>query len=522
MPSPLAVRGRSALLSVTLAGALGVSVLVAAPAHAAGSVSGQVLKKPVGGTASALADVWVGIYPAEGGGGAVASDTTGADGRYDLTGVPDGVYQVRTYDAPAPYASEWYGDAWTSYEATEVTVAGGALALDDIVLEPAGYIAGQVVGDDGTPVANTTVNIAESATAGGPGIKTDADGRFDTRTSTGFDDEPVDPLVPGDYVLSVYGAEDASGYPYGASELTVDVKAGAPSSAPFSLPRLSTADFTLLGPDGTPLPAAGVTFYTLVDGTWQPPQSGPWMTDDKGVFRLSSRTQKYKIQFHTPAGYTGPEAVAEFWNNAYTLADASVVDLTGPLSHTTRTVQLGAAPTVTAATPTVSGSARTGATLRANPGRWAPTGVTLRYQWRANGTAIRGATGTTLRVTNTYAGKRLSVTVTGSKTGATAVSRTSAATARSIGALTARTPVIAGKAKKGKKLTARTKAWGPGTVRLRYQWLRNGKKIRGATHKTYKLTKRDVRKRLQVKVTGTRVSYATASRLSRKSAKVKR
>ncbi|MBA3019723.1 hypothetical protein [Propionicimonas sp.] len=84
------------------------------------------------------------------------------------------------------------------------------------------------------------------------------------------------------------------------------------------------------------------------------------------------------------------------------------------------------------------------------------------------------------------------------------------------------TPVIAGKAKVGKKLTVRTGAWGPAPVALSYRWYANGVKIAGATGKTLKVTKAQRGKRITVKVTGTKAGYASVTRASKATKKVTR
>ena len=63
-------------------------------------------------------------------------------------------------------------------------------------------------------------------------------------------------------------------------------------------------------------------------------------------------------------------------------------------------------------------------------------------------------------------------------------------------------PTITGSTVVGKKLTAKPGTWKPSSVTLTYQWLRNGKAIKGATKKTYTLTKADGGKKVSVKVTG--------------------
>jgi murein DD-endopeptidase MepM/ murein hydrolase activator NlpD len=81
-------------------------------------------------------------------------------------------------------------------------------------------------------------------------------------------------------------------------------------------------------------------------------------------------------------------------------------------------------------TPTISGTARVGRTLTANPGTWGPAPVTLTYQWYRGSNAISGATGTTYVIKSSDRGWRLKVVVTGSKPGYTTVKKTSASTSK--------------------------------------------------------------------------------------------
>jgi hypothetical protein len=82
--------------------------------------------------------------------------------------------------------------------------------------------------------------------------------------------------------------------------------------------------------------------------------------------------------------------------------------------------------TMTTATPTITGTARVGATLTAVPGDWTD-GVSFSYQWLRNGTAIPGATDGSYTVVKADAKQKLSVKVTGTKLGFVTANTTSAA-----------------------------------------------------------------------------------------------
>lgn len=169
--------------------------------------------------------------------------------------------------------------------------------------------------------------------------------------------------------------------------------------------------------------------------------------------------------------------------------------------------------------PTVTGTARVGSTLTAAAGSWAPS-PSISYQWRANGAAIAGAQKSTYVLTVADHTKRITVTVTGKRSGWTSASRTSAATAQVTRTFaTAPVPVITGSAQVGSILTAKAGTWS-GSPALTYQWLRSGKAIAGATRASYTVVKADLNTTLSVKVTATRALYVTAARTSAKTAKV--
>ncbi|MFT3888599.1 MAG: hypothetical protein QM713_10610 [Arachnia sp.] len=172
-------------------------------------------------------------------------------------------------------------------------------------------------------------------------------------------------------------------------------------------------------------------------------------------------------------------------------------------------------------TPTISGTAKVGSTLTAKAGTW-DSGVKLSYQWLRNGTKISGATKSTYTATASDKGAALTVTVTGTKSGYPTVAKTSAKTkAVAAGTLSSTpTPTISGSAKVGKKLTAKPGTWKPSGVSLSYQWLRDGKAIKGATKSTYTVTTSDKGKKLSVQVKGSKSGYTTVTRTSAKTATV--
>lgn len=171
------------------------------------------------------------------------------------------------------------------------------------------------------------------------------------------------------------------------------------------------------------------------------------------------------------------------------------------------------------AVPTLSGTPQVGQTLRATSGSWSEPDVTASLEWLRDGTAVPGATSSSYVLTDQDVGARMAVRATGSKPGFADGVAESVPTGpvtlapspqppqppqppqepRELKATAA--PKITGKIRLGKKLRATPGEWDAAAVRVSYQWLRAGKPIKGATKRRYTIKKKDVGKRLTVRVT---------------------
>jgi hypothetical protein len=169
----------------------------------------------------------------------------------------------------------------------------------------------------------------------------------------------------------------------------------------------------------------------------------------------------------------------------------------------------------TAPIPTITGTAKVGSTLTADTAAWAPAPVTLKYQWKRGSASISGATAKTYKLTAADMNASVTVSVTGTKTGYTSLTRTSAAKTIAPNTLTETPkPTIAGTAKAGSTLKATVGTWSPSPVTLGYQWKREGVAIVGATSATYKLVTADKGKNITFTVTGTKPGYTTVIKSS--------
>ncbi|WP_395691968.1 CHAP domain-containing protein [Nocardioides sp.] len=168
-------------------------------------------------------------------------------------------------------------------------------------------------------------------------------------------------------------------------------------------------------------------------------------------------------------------------------------------------------PLTNRSAPVITGVAKVGSLLRATSGSWAPTDVTVAYQWWANGRRISGATHTGLRLTTARLGQVVTVTTTASKLGYPTRTARSAPTAAVLpGTLQAvTTPQISGEPRVDSVLTLDTGTWNPTPDGLTVRWLADGQPIEGATGGTsLPLTPDLVGTAISATVTATRSGYA--------------
>ncbi|MDO9398989.1 MAG: hypothetical protein Q7T71_20780, partial [Herbiconiux sp.] len=89
-----------------------------------------------------------------------------------------------------------------------------------------------------------------------------------------------------------------------------------------------------------------------------------------------------------------------------------------------------------------------------------------------------------------------------------------------LGTLTTGSPSVSAKPAVGTAVTASAGTWGPSPVNLKFQWLRNGQVITGATSSSYSPVTADGGQKLSVRVYGSKAGYAQASRTSAETAAV--
>ncbi|MEO6471135.1 MAG: fibronectin type III domain-containing protein, partial [Aeromicrobium sp.] len=156
---------------------------------------------------------------------------------------------------------------------------------------------------------------------------------------------------------------------------------------------------------------------TAHDGTWTPAGTTTtyaWSADGTAILDATSST--YDL------------TSAEVGKTITVTATASKPGYTSASSTSVATGVVDPAAVSNSVPPSIGDAAVVGQQLTVTLGTWAPTGVGFAYQWLADGSSIGGATSSTFTPTSTELGKKISVKVTGSKSGLTSLDKTTAET----------------------------------------------------------------------------------------------
>ncbi|MBU6347426.1 MAG: fibronectin type III domain-containing protein [Actinomycetales bacterium] len=156
--------------------------------------------------------------------------------------------------------------------------------------------------------------------------------------------------------------------------------------------------------------------------------------------------------------------------------------------------------------PQISGTGSVGSLLTVSNSAWL-TSSTKSYTWLRDGQVILGATLPRYTPTSADYGKAIAVRVTLAKVGyvSTSIAGNSVTISAGNNPISPK-PAISGITRVGQTISVKSGAWSPGTI-LRYQWLRDGLAISGASDQVYQIGVADLGKRISVAVTGSRYGY---------------
>lgn len=361
---------------------------------------------------------------------------TDLSGDYDLDGLAAGTYRVGFFDhGPAHLAREFWNDRPEVESAQDVVVTAGAtVSARSAQLATGASIAGRVTGPDGVGVESDLTAYRRTGTG--------AWAPYAYGSSNGAGDYLIRGLPAGSYRLEIqpydgYAAEFYQDAATLATATDVEVAAAATVSgrhvvvAPLAGTLQSTALPTI---DGTA--RVGQTL-TATAGSWNPAPDAvtyQWLLAGSAIAHATSATyvpvagdagKALSVRVRaTRTGWTAGEATSA--------ATAAVAPAAQPPVVTPPVVTPPPAPQAVANTkkPSISGTTVVGQRLKASTGSWSPGSVTLAVRWFADGTVIRGATTTTLKLKAAQVGARITVVVTASASGRTPATATSKATAK--------------------------------------------------------------------------------------------
>ncbi|MFM6973641.1 MAG: beta strand repeat-containing protein [Agromyces sp.] len=283
------------------------------------------------------------------------------------------------------------------------------------------------------------------------------------------------------------------------------VKTGYTTTASYSPYTAAVANgvFSAGTPSITGSTAVG-SLLTAAPGTWSPAPDSLTYQWFRGVTAITGATASTYTSVSADVGFTLTVVVTAM-KTAYSTTTATSAP-TGVIMTSYTTTP----------TPTITGTARVGSVLTANPGTWSPTPTSFSYQWNRAGSPISGATAATYQPVAADIGSTLTVSVTGNRLGYTAVTRTSLATAAITSGVftTAPVPTISGTVRVGATLTAVTGTWAPTPDSFQFQWYRGTTAITGATSASYTLTAAEQGAAIKVSVTAVKAGVTSVTTTS--------
>jgi hypothetical protein len=282
-------------------------------------------------------------------------------------------------------------------------------------------------------------------------------------------------------------------------------------------------------------PAASIS-GRLTNGSGGPVTNGFVMAVLPGLFQVIGSDTTDSDGRYTLAGLPGASYTLEFFDFATDAMRLTSVTVSSGQVLTGVDATLGGQVTNTSP-PTISGTAQVGQPLTAGPGTWQPTDATVSYRWVVGDdtSPADDSPGSVYVPTAADVGKTIRVHVTGTYTSelgwvpASAWSAPTAVVVSSPPAVVQPPPAIAnivrprvmGDLRVGEVLRVKLGRWTPTPTSVKYQWYAKGKAVKGATHRRFTPTQKQLGKRLWVKVTAKAVGYTPTTVTTPRTGRIK-
>ena len=411
--------------------------------------------------------------------------------------------------APETFAYTWYVSEDDVIDASDVVADAAAESLPLLPAYAGDLVAvdvtGSAAGEQSEPVRISADGVVQAGSfvPGEPSIS--GSGKVGEQlTASSSEWTPAAALT---YEWSVDGAPVATGTTYTpvVADLGKSVTVAVSGSAEGYETATVTSSPVVVG-EGSFVAGSVAISGTVQVGKTVTASTSSWPAD-------STRAYQW---------YVGSTAISGATSSNYTISadkagKALKVTVTASKDGYTPVTATSAAKTVAkgvfaAPTPKISGTVRIGGTVKASRGTWTPSPSSVTYVWKVNG--VRVKTGSSYTIPSKHWAKKLTLSVTGSRSGYTTKTVTSSAVVIAKPFDRAPRPTISGTVRVNSTLTAKVGTWSPTPSSFAYQWKANGVAVKGATSRTYKLRVADHAKKITVTVTAKRIARVTTSRTS--------
>jgi len=282
-------------------------------------------------------------------------------------------------------------------------------------------------------------------------------------------------------------------------------------------------------------PAASIS-GRLTNGSGGPVTNGFVMAVLPGLFHVIASDTTDSDGRYALTGLPAASYTLEFFDHATDAMRLASVTVSSGQVLTGVDATLGGQVTNTSA-PTISGTTQVGQALTAAPGTWQPTNASVSYRWVVGDdtSPADDPTGPVYVPTTADVGKAIRVHVTGTYTdelgwvpggawspSTAVVASPSAVVVPALAAIAnVVRPRVKGELHVGEVLRVDLGRWTPKPTSVKYRWYAKGKAIKGATHRKFTPTHKQLGKRLSVKVTAKAVGYTPTTVTTPRTGRIK-